>query len=321
MNNLDRTTFQNCLEELKRYQPSKNEIVFSNNKKTQNFSIVEKPNWLARIIRFIFKGGYKPSEAIKKVLDFLEANQQQLIGQENSVKELKENLIKELSGNEKIKISRRFTQLINRIDSLNSISSSSSHPLDKTIIDVPDDGNCLFYALSLGLGDRVDVNPEYFSSLKKEERANYLKNAADRLRKEAADYLETPTGDRITLILAMMEGVGSYQEALNNQLEEKKQVVELLEQEEGHDLETLKKEIEDLQQKVDADMSDAEYIADSRQNGFYCGTPQILALSHLYKVPISVETDDGVNVYGQGEGPPLRIAYVNGNHFQWIKSS
>jgi hypothetical protein len=50
---------------------------------------VERPNWFARLVRWIFQGEYKEADTAKKVLEFLKKNKMHILDKKDSIEHLK----------------------------------------------------------------------------------------------------------------------------------------------------------------------------------------------------------------------------------------
>ncbi len=200
-------------------------------------------------------------------------------------------------------------------------------PITGETIDVPDDGNCLFYALSIGLKKKFDsiflvqnegrwnVDPnELRGDLSKADEL--LNQPAAFLRNQAANYLEEHLEDesiRNTLIV----GIDTHKEAIQKRIKDEFSAKSIL----INDLKYLMaRNLEDpdtwqqIMQKVahldvkkrsiDAEKKNLPktdddflgYINATRQDKVYAGIPQTYALSYLYDISIRVCYD-----YGNGQ--------------------
>ncbi|MBA3816908.1 MAG: hypothetical protein H0X29_10405 [Parachlamydiaceae bacterium] len=81
----------------------------------------------------------------------------------------------------------------------------------------------------------------------------------------------------------------------------------------------LDKEMDAIIEKRDAEKISA-YLEKTAQKDFFCGTAQILALSHVFNTPINVIYTDGqMRTFNAKSGHfPVTIAHVNGNHFTFV---
>lgn len=214
-----------------------------------------------------------------------------------------------------------------------------------TIIDVPDDGNCLLYAMAIGLRKKYANNLEIQSKLQWEvdpqhligslsKKADFLEAPGKKLREEAGDYLEKNQSND-DIMLALMEGIGSHLEVTQRKLNEEKSLIPIL----LTDIEILKKEVQTLSKinEFDTKMKHLKtveesieyqnqnmpneddlqgYIDITKKDRVYCGVAQLLALSKEYNVPTRVLYNFGTeNQYEQifneevnlDQNPPLPI--------------
>lgn len=113
-------------------------------------------------------------------------------------------------------------------------------------------------------------------------------------------------------------------ENVNQQIAHQKQLISIdLKQSFTDDL---KKYLSTLEQEMDSIIlaRDKEkinlYLTQSAEQDFFCGTAQILALSHVYNIPISVIYGDGqTRTFNEKPGQsPIIIAHVGGNHFNFV---
>jgi hypothetical protein len=195
-------------------------------------------------------------------------------------------------------------------------SGISSQSIKENAVDVPDDGNCLFYAIAIGLckkyaehtmlsdwGVNLAEIDEIINESKRikadkkvmEKHKEFLSVPAKTLRDQAADYLKN---NREELIFVLIEGISTHNEEMR------------------------KRNLSDL---IIDDDNYENYINCTKEDRFYCGTAQIYALSLMYKIPIKLLKDGQQpvtfnEIVNQDHIPlpVLTIAHVNGNHFQFI---
>ncbi|MBA3602320.1 MAG: hypothetical protein H0W50_01440 [Parachlamydiaceae bacterium] len=192
-------------------------------------------------------------------------------------------------------------------------------PPSELAIDVPDDGNCLFYALSIGLKKKFDS----FFLVQNEEKWNVdpnelrddlskagelLHQPAAFLRNKAANYLEEHLEDE-SIINALFEGIDSHKESIQKKIKDEFSAKTIL----INDLKYLiSRNLEDsdtwhqvMQKVAHIDVKNRSiefekkqlpkndddflsYINATRQDKVYAGIPQIYALSFLYDISIRV---------------------------------
>lgn len=192
---------------------------------------------------------------------------------------------------------------------------------DKEIVDVPANGNCLLYAIGIGLRKKYadypdiqeklqwNISPEqleeiFISSkltegadparqLEREQAAKHLTNLLEapgkRLRQQAADYLKNHLTDE-DVSLALLDGIPSHINAAKEKLERERELTVLL-QEKEEDFENLVITLNsiDLQEAHLPKEEDVEgYIKMTENDHVYCGIPQIIALCKIYNIPIRV---------------------------------
>lgn len=186
------------------------------------------------------------------------------------------------------------------------------------LINVPDDGNCLFYALAVGLRKKYsnypgiqkkldwDIDPnELKGSLYKS--AELLKGPGKKLRKEAATYLEQNFFEE-QVSLAIFEGRESYLEYAKKKLNEEEALAAIL----FADIDQLsqrkpqtkitQEQTAQKQQQLNATLcsitfgrenmpeegDQSSYINLTKRDKVYCGIAQLLAISKEYNIPIRV---------------------------------
>jgi hypothetical protein len=200
-----------------------------------------------------------------------------------------------------------------------------------TVIDVPDNGNCLFYALAVGLRKKYMNNTAIQEKLnwsaKPDQLTGNLKTAVDlldppgkKLREQAAAYLKEHLVDE-EIMLALMEGVGSHIEVAQRKINEEEDALPFA-REEVENLEkelrslpnqsssyagTLKQRIKENKDLIEKKEQSIQFLRDNLPNeddlpGYiditekdkvYAGIAQALALSKEYNVPVQV-----LNFYG-----------------------
>lgn len=222
-------------------------------------------------------------------------------------------------------------------------------------INVPDDGNCLHYAIAVGLAKKYHNNPEiqaksqWLAPLDKltgdlRNKANLLKEPGATLRHQAAEYLEkNHTNDEVAF--ALMEGVWSHLEVASRKIDEEEAVIPILE----NDIRELEKRpkspliAKQMQQKLEqvqikqesialqkkrlpSENNLREYIELSKEDRFYCGAPQVLALAKYYGIPIRVvyhSQNPNIKPHeqifnGQNQSPTLITLVYRENHFKYL---
>lgn len=452
MTSLQANEFNIVLHDLRNYgQKGYEEIHFCRKGGNCVPVVIEKPNWLFRIIRWLFQGGYHETKEIKKVIRFLEANHALLCGDKNHIDELRKIFLGRITNpKDNEDLDNRFTCLIVKISEIfdknqvegsgsqsaldqskdalqdqNSqqgkdteplnvhevnpvipnentvlpkienkltppslilpeepLSSSQPKPLQKPtmpkdvfrevpvlnkddsekgplqkfdklvpngtpsavkviepekvieksqprVIDVPDDGNCLLYAMGVGLRKKYADKPEIQKKLQWDieveklqgnlyKSTDLLKAPGELLRKQAAAYLEENQTDG-EIMIALMEGVASHLDVAKKKITEEELIIPIL----TMDIEELKRripslEIENQLKEKNAHLASVQasvafqkanlpsddnlqgYIDLTKQDHVYCGVAQMFALSREYGVPVQVLYNYGKpNQYAQ----------------------
>lgn len=193
--------------------------------------------------------------------------------------------------------------------------------VEPKVINVPDDGNCLLYALSVGLRKKYAGNPTVQGKLNWDiepelltedlyKAADLLESPCKQLRAQAAAYLEAHQGDE-EMMLALMEGILSHLEVMRKKLKEEELVLPILKR----DIKTiqarlkanrrsaiLKTDLEQKQEQLKIVQASVQfqrnnmpeegelqaYIDITKKDHIYCGLPQVMALAKEYGVPIRV---------------------------------
>jgi hypothetical protein len=222
-------------------------------------------------------------------------------------------------------------------------------------INVPDDGNCLHYALAVGLRKKYFKFPEIQDKLQWSITPNrlvgdlgnvpqLLEEPGDTLRQQAATYLEENL-DNDEMMLALFGGIIDHNEIAQRKIENDKSAISILEE----DLNELKRMMptDDVKQQLKQKQEQIkgikesiafqekhlareedlqQYINMTKEDHVYCGTPQILALCKKYDIPVRVlfnynrsnQFEQIFNEKAQATKPVLTLAHVNGNHFQYV---
>lgn len=236
--------FQNTLYNLKNYgQKGFEEIYFKNGTP----QLQSKPNFLFRIIRYLFLGGYREKETALKVINFLEENKG-LLHNKSDIENIKTAFTNKFTNiQDKNDVEESFDGLITQIQSVareNPVFEVAIpipvRALAPRIVDVPDDGNCLLYAIAVGLGTHYKDHPEIQHKLGwnvdpdqltelfpvlKEMGKEILADPAKKLRAQAAEYLEQNQQDLADVLL---EAVESQREASLEQINSAKSTLEIL---------------------------------------------------------------------------------------------
>ncbi len=185
-------------------------------------------------------------------------------------------------------------------------------------IDVPDNGNCVFYALSIGLNKKFDSifllqNGEKWNVNPNDLRGNLSQNPdlldepAAFLRKQAADYLEKHINDEMVMN-TLVEGIDSHKEAIQRKINAESSA-ETIVFEDLRILTSRNLNISDnwnqfiekvnhgqiIRQSIEFEKSHLpenddfiSYIDATRQDKVYGGIPQIYAICLLYDISICV---------------------------------
>lgn len=190
-------------------------------------------------------------------------------------------------------------------------------PKEPVAIDVPNDGNCLFYACAVGIRKKYHNIPAIQEKLAWEvdpstltgdlsKQADLLKKPGTLIRQQSSDFLLANMEDelvmnallgaiyehnpkferRITEMEASIKTLLQDIDKLQNKLQTASVESQLMQKIEA--IEDLRKNIKEQQQNlVDTDNIPA-YIEKSKQDRFYCDSPHIYAIGRLFGVPIKV---------------------------------
>ncbi len=202
-----------------------------------------------------------------------------------------------------------------RIETSNATTQPAPHA-----IDVPDDGNCLLYAIGVGLRTKYADYPEYqnklnwnisteqleevfttsklteegdpSSKLEREQAKKHLVKLLEvpgkQLRQQAADYLKQHLTDD-DVLLALFDGVRSHIDITKKKLDEERSMTLLLEEQEDFDNLALAMQSIEQQEANMLQEDDLEsYIKMTENDHVYCGIPQLFALCKFYDIPIRV---------------------------------
>jgi hypothetical protein len=233
---------------------------------------------------------------------------------------------------------------------LSMINSEAEIIFTDSIIDVPDNGDCLFSAIAVGIKLTYNqfaitsklnwnINPTILEKdLSTQELL--LKEPGYTLRTQAVNYLQLNLeAARIALFASIIDHNEIIQKKIKETEEAKeivKQDIELLENDPSNNSEELKdkkehlshqlRSIQELENQIIEYNDVEEYLAQSSRAHFFCGTAHIFALASEYKIPIEVIFDFGLatekkEIFNPSESslPNLTLAYVNGNHFKFIR--
>jgi hypothetical protein len=250
------------------------------------------------------------------------ANQQELEQLEEWQKEIEESLQNE--------IEESFLDPNNDISIESNLSIERKDEKGAMLINVPDDGNCLFYAIGIGLKKNYPEDIEIQKKLGWEVDPNSLQGNLSKayellaapgklLREQAAQHLSNESKldenkkdesfrnaliggieDHIIAVKKEIEGDKSIililDEELNELRERKSQDNDTLKQIEEKKLhkKSLEESIELQEKNMPKDENDIErYIALTSMNYIYCGIVQVLSLCKVYDIPIKVIYDYG----------------------------
>lgn len=234
---------------------------------------------------------------------------------------------------------------------------------DSHTINVPDKGDCLFCAIGVGIKLLYTENESIQNKLNWEIPPNSLKRnlkneeallaePSRHLRQQAADFLEEHQ-DSLPIILSLMTNIIDHNEIIEKKIQDEQAITVILED----DIETLKERLKHFQPSPQNEVYDSiasqitakrsqlhhvqesieqqrksiivaddleSYIKHSRKEGFYCGTAQIMALSHIYRIPIEVIFDYSKETERRelfnptkSTAPKLTLALINNNHFKF----
>lgn len=240
----------------------------------------------------------------------------------------------------------------------NQIPEEDSHT-----INVPDKGDCLFCAIGVGIKLLYTENESIQNKLNWAIPPNSLKRnlkneetllaePSRHLRQQAADFLEEHQ-DSLPIVLSLMTNIIDHNEIIEKKIQDEQAITVILED----DIETLKERLKHFQPSPQNDVYDSiasqitakrsqlhhvqesieqqrksiivaddleSYIKHSRKEGFYCGTAQIMALSHIYRIPIEVIFDYSKETERRelfnptkSTTPKLTLALINNNHFKF----
>ncbi len=231
-----------------------------------------------------------------------------------------------------------------------------SKPKTPEKIDVPDDGNCLFYACAVAIRKKYRDIPAIQEKLAWEvdpskltgdlsKQADLLEKPAALLRQQGADFLTKNQGNEQVIIALLsviyehnpivhcrIQDLESLQMILTLDIEtlrtmprtkdiesQLKQKIEQLKATQ-HNIEMEKKNLIDIEEDV------SSYIEKSKQDHFYCSEAHIYALSYFYDISITVllkygqedQTAVTYNPEATQALTPITIAHVNNNHYVCI---
>ncbi|WP_075883245.1 OTU domain-containing protein [Candidatus Protochlamydia sp. W-9] len=216
-------------------------------------------------------------------------------------------------------------------------------------IDVPDNGNCLFSAIAIGIKLTYketeilnqlnwDMDPHQLTKdLGKEEAL--LKEPSAHLRAQATIYLHENTEEAMLPLLASMT---DHNEIIERKIIDTQGVIAIIKEdiakleksagdrtqelkEKREHLKSLYSSIQELNDHKIEGYDPEEYINKSSKDQFYCGTAHVHALAMIYKIPIEIIFN--FNTAGEmrqilnpseSKYPILTLAYVNGNHFKFF---
>lgn len=241
--------------------------------------------------------------------------------------------------------------------SVKKVSSSQPSTTKEQIIQVPDDGNCLFYSIGLGLKmmfkrnkdiqKKLDWTHNIKKSIQEHGRdlsstGGLLKPVSNRLRHQAADWLQENIQDegvRNDLIVAIYfqnektrEKITDAQTSLLLAKEElatfKKETAHYPNYETTKNLlrqgreqiDQWKKNIAIYQSQLIGENDFDTYIKRSRENGFYGTGLHIKALCEIYGIRIKVKSHYPDQIHNEdiNQSTPLVIRFVNGNHYNYV---
>ncbi|WP_042280123.1 OTU domain-containing protein [Candidatus Protochlamydia sp. R18] len=216
-------------------------------------------------------------------------------------------------------------------------------------IDVPDNGNCLFSAIAIGIKLTYEepeilnqlnwsVDPRQLTKdLGKEEAL--LKEPSAHLRAQAAIYLHENTEEAMLPLLGSMT---DHNEIIEKKIIDTQSVIAIIKEdiakleksagdrtqelkEKREHLKSLYSSIQELNDQKIGGYDPEEYINKSSKDQFYCGTAHVHALAMIYKIPIEIifnfnTADEMRQILNPSESsrPILTLAYVNGNHFKFF---
>lgn len=222
-------------------------------------------------------------------------------------------------------------------------------------IDMPDDGNCLFYTFSTGIRKKYHTIPAIQDKLKWEinpneltgdlsKKADLLKEPASNLRQQAADFL-TKNQDDEMVMMALFGAIDEHNPNVQRRIQDLESLTVVLLQDiedlqnmpQTKDTQTqlnqkiihldaVQKAIEKENQNLVEEGDIPSYIEKSKQDHFYCDAAHIYAISHYYEIPVTViskygksdQSEDTYNPEAASSLAPLTIAHVNGNHYVYI---
>ncbi|WP_213105889.1 OTU domain-containing protein [Candidatus Protochlamydia amoebophila] len=221
-----------------------------------------------------------------------------------------------------------------------------AHP---STIDVPDNGNCLFSAIAIGIKLTYkepeilnqlnwDIDPLQLTKDLGNEEA-LLKEPSAHLRAQAAIYLHENTEEAMLPLLGSMT---DHNEIIERKIIDTQGVIAIIKEdiakleksaggltqelkEKREHLKILYSSIQELNDQKVGGYDPKEYINKSSKDQFYCGTAHVHALAMIYKIPIEIIFN--FNTAGEmrqilnpseSSHPILTLAYVNGNHFQFF---
>ena len=207
-----------------------------------------------------------------------------------------------------------------------AVSPKNLAPRIPQEIDVPDDGNCLLYAIAVGMKKKYAAFPEIQEKLNwsihpdelsgnLKTKGELLKKPAETLRKQAANFLASNQNDD-SIKTALIEGVLTHSKVAKGKIQDCESMIAILEDEinqlnrsgklEPAILDQMENQIQSYHKEITIQKSKfpvdnlenieemelepyiPQYIEETIKLGTYCGTAQIHALSQFYQVPIKI---------------------------------
>jgi hypothetical protein len=259
------------------------------------------------------------------------------------LKKLKKGVVRILE-EPKSSIQYLFAKVMNRSDrkevllgedntKLNNLQASKES--NEKLINVPDDGNCLFYCIAIGLKknykDEKDIQQKLeWDVVSPEEltgdlsKTMFLETVGGHLRKQANNLLLERND--------IPEGVYGAADIADKQMEikEVEETISYFKQNKPENYETLIKICEEDIEKMKGEIallgSNENYINRTKEDKTLGGESQISALSLYYNIPITVVSHHGesqeayeVTYNADSPLPPLKID-LEGKHYRVIDS-
>lgn len=180
-------------------------------------------------------------------------------------------------------------------------------------IRVPGDGNCLFHSMVLALRLAENHGTAYFE----EKKAQYENHAA--LRTAVVNWLRDNQKDE-TVIDLLASAINETLDAKKTQLNDSIGTKTYLESE-GQNVSELNAQIKELETEIknfEGEGAVEYYLSRAQQNYFFASSPELYALSEIFKVCIEIEQEidgkrrpDLTQKVGKNDQPVIKLVLSN----------